>query len=82
MPKMGFQVTDDNNLAIANSRVVILCVQPNQVKKVLDDVGVMITSDHMLVSVDTGIPISQIQGLVSSDVPVIRAMPNTANCRR
>ncbi len=76
--KDGFQVTDDNNLAIANSRIVILCVQPNQVKKVLDDVGALITPDHVLVSVATGIPISQIQQAVSPDVSVIRAMPNTA----
>lgn len=74
----GFQVTVDNLEAASNSRVIFLCVQPKQLEKVLKELNPALTKEHILVSVITGVSIEQIKANLSSDIAVIRAMPNTA----
>jgi pyrroline-5-carboxylate reductase len=76
--KAGFGVTNDNLKAITSSKIILLCVQPKQLKNLMDEIKSSITSDHILVSVITGIALDQIKEMVEVQVPVVRAMPNTA----
>ena len=39
--------------------------------------GPLVSSDHVVVSVAAGVPISRIQGALHSATPVVRVMPNT-----
>ncbi|MGN6602647.1 MAG: pyrroline-5-carboxylate reductase [Ginsengibacter sp.] len=74
----GVDVTSDNNVAVRNSEVVILAVKPYQVSDVLQSFKSALTSKHILVSVVTGVLISEIQEIIKKNLPVFRAMPNTA----
>ena len=74
----GVKVTSDNAEAVRNSELVILAVKPYQVSDVLQSFKMKLTQKHMLVSVVTGVLISEIQEIIKKNIPVFRAMPNTA----
>lgn len=78
LQEKGVIVTSDNNAAVRNSSLVILAVKPFQVKEVLQAIQNDLSSEHILVSVITGIYIKDINDIISKTLPVFRAMPNTA----
>jgi pyrroline-5-carboxylate reductase len=74
----GVTVTTNNNQAVQNAEIIILAIKPFQVKDVLEGIVNDLTSRHILISVLTGVFVKDIQSIVSKDLPVFRAMPNTA----
>jgi len=74
----GIKVIADNAAAVSNSELIILAVKPFQIKDVLTGLKKVITEKHILVSVITGISISDIEETVKKKVAIFRAMPNTA----
>jgi pyrroline-5-carboxylate reductase len=74
----GVKVTTGNAEAVSNSELVILAVKPYQVTDVLNSFKAELTTKHILVSVVTGVLISEIEEIVKMRLPVFRAMPNTA----
>lgn len=74
----GVQVSNDNSFAVSQCSLIILAVKPFQVKEVLDGVKNQLSPEHILVSVVTGILISDIEEIINRQMPVFRAMPNTA----
>ena len=74
----GVTVTTDNELAVRNSELVILAIKPFQVSEVVNSFKNELTAKHLLVSVVTGVLISEIELLLPNKLPVFRAMPNTA----
>lgn len=74
----GFQLTSDNLNAVEQSRMILLCVQPKQLPKLIEQINPALTDKHMLVSVITGVSIDEIKSHLKIDLPVVRAMPNTA----
>ena len=71
-------VMDNNSNAVMQSELVILAVKPFQVKDVLEGIKAQLSPQHILVSVVTGILISEIQEVITLKLPLFRAMPNTA----
>ena len=78
LQQQGVQVETDNHSAVSRSQLVILAVKPFQVSEVVAGFKDALTTDHILVSVVTGVSIADIQALLSLPVAVFRAMPNTA----
>ncbi|MBV6643646.1 MAG: pyrroline-5-carboxylate reductase [Cyclobacteriaceae bacterium] len=78
LKKQGFRITQSNLQAVEQSRIVMLCVQPKQVKQVIQEINTKLNKDHIIVSVITGVKIDEIHKELKLDLPVIRAMPNTA----
>lgn len=80
--EMGVQVTTDNCAATQAAKLVVLCVKPYKVAEVLNDIGAHLNDSKVLVSVASGVTISDIRDALSAfghqAMPVIRAMPNTA----
>jgi pyrroline-5-carboxylate reductase len=75
----GFQVTKDNLAAVAGASVVVVAVEPQQLDGVLDAIGSALDPDrHVLVSVVSGANIADIARRLPREIPVVRAMPNTA----
>ncbi|MFA3783668.1 pyrroline-5-carboxylate reductase [Melioribacteraceae bacterium 4301-Me] len=75
----GFNITSDNKLAVKNSEVIILAVQPRQLNDLLIEIKPELNPEkHLLVSVVSGASIKAIKKLVGDEIKVIRAMPNTA----
>ena len=76
---VGVSVTDNNKQAIETSDVIIVALQPYNVKEVLE--GLKNSFDakkHVVISVVTGVFLKDLSAILTHDVPVFRAMPNTA----
>lgn len=79
LSELGFETTRDNAQAVRAARTILIAVEPQEVDHVLSEIAGEISSDrHLVISVVSGISINQIQRNLGSDVPVVRAMPNTA----
>lgn len=77
--KKGFVVTRDNKKAAANSKLIIIAVQPQQLNELLTEISPLIQANkHILISVVSGASINAIKKQVGKEVHVVRAMPNTA----
>lgn len=75
----GFAVTTSNPEAVATADVVFLCVLPQQLNAVLDEIKDSVNAERqLLISVVTGVHTNDIRDRLQSDVRIIRAMPNTA----
>jgi pyrroline-5-carboxylate reductase len=75
----GANVSSDNNEAAVFGDVIIIAVKPFQVQEVLQGIKANLDETrHMLVSVVTGVYIKDIYSIVQKQLPVFRAMPNTA----
>lgn len=75
----GANVTSDNNEAVQFADIIIVAVKPFQIKEVLDGFRENLNETrHTLVSVVTGIYIQDIYSIINKQLPVFRAMPNTA----
>jgi len=75
----GCLVTKDNLKAVQQSDVVIIAVEPQQLNPLLDEIAPRLRKErHILVSVISGVTIGEIRQRLRKQIPVIRAMPNTA----
>lgn len=75
----GFLTTSDNAAAVRRSALVLVAVEPRQLDGVLGEiVGELDPERHRLISVVSGVSVGDIERVVGDELPVIRAMPNTA----
>jgi pyrroline-5-carboxylate reductase len=78
LKEKGVEISDDNNAAAKKSDVIILAVKPFQVEDVLNGIKKDLTADKILISVVTGVLISEMEDIVKKKMTYFRAMPNTA----
>lgn len=67
----------DNRAAVANAPVVLLCVKPQVLAQVLDEIAPAIAPDALVISIAASTTVGFIQQKLGQDVAVVRAMPNT-----
>ncbi|MFT4094253.1 MAG: pyrroline-5-carboxylate reductase [Niabella sp.] len=77
LPK-SVKITDDNAKAAAESEVIILAVKPFQIAGVMQTITPQLTKKHTLISVITGVTVADLKEMAKIELPVFRAMPNTA----
>lgn len=75
--KFNVRGTLSNAEAVEGSDIVLLSVKPQTVPLVLAEVGSLLTPSQLLISVAASVSIAFIEKHIRTDVPVIRAMPNT-----
>jgi pyrroline-5-carboxylate reductase len=78
LKEKGVNVTIKNAEAVRSSELIILAVKPYQVSDVLNSFKKELSAKHILVSVVTGVLITEIEEIVKMKIPLFRAMPNTA----
>ncbi len=79
LEEKGILVSNDNAEALRFADLIILAIKPFQVKDVLSAMKTVLNAQkHLLCSVVTGVSIQDIQSIVGTGFPVVRAMPNTA----
>lgn len=79
LKQKGAIISDNNVDAVRFADVVILAVKPFQVQEILTSIkDELVEGRHMLVSVVTGVFISDMDGMIEKHIPMFRAMPNTA----
>ena len=67
----------DSRWAARESDIILLAVKPQHMAHVLKEIGPIIRSSQLVLSIAAGVPISFIERSLGKGVPVIRIMPNT-----
>ena len=75
----SIHVTDSNSYVLSQAQTVFLCVKPQVISRVLDDLSDSIEDSHLLVTIVAGKPLSFYQNAFGEDrhVRMVRLMPNT-----
>lgn len=77
LSEYGVRLMSDNVEAIKDSDLIIIAVKPYNIVNVLEELKDHLNpSKHILISVTAGVPISKIQDVIGTRIPVFRAMPN------
>ena len=63
--------------AIKGMDAIVLAVKPQVLPLVLEEIGDLVTSEQLVISIVAGIHTSQIAAQLKSDSPIVRTMPNT-----
>lgn len=75
----GFQTTTSNIAAVAEADTIFICVLPQQLNELLEELKDSIDcSKQLVVSVVTGAHTNAFRKILGEDTRIIRAMPNTA----
>ena len=72
----GVRYTENNIEAAEFADVVMLCVKPNVIKSVLEEIKDSVKG-KTVVSIAAGVSISFIENIIGNDKKIIRVMPNT-----
>lgn len=78
LKEKGFAVTANNIKGIEGSNVIFLAVLPQKVDVVLKEISRSINSNQLIISLVSGVKVKDIQFILGDDIPIVRAMPNTA----
>lgn len=73
----GITVTDDNSKAVKDADIVIIAVQPGQLKDVVSETK-NVLKDKLVVSTLTGVTLDDLHKEIDTSNSIVRAMPNTA----
>lgn len=74
--KWGVRTGKDNRTAVQNADVVVLCVKPQQMGALLDELAGHVAPRTLVISVAAGVRAERIETILGK-VPVVRVMPNT-----
>jgi len=75
--QLGVTPTSNNREAVKKANVILLCVKPQTVGHVVDEIKHELSEKKLLISIAASVPTDYIERRLSAKVPVIRAMPNT-----
>jgi pyrroline-5-carboxylate reductase len=67
----------DNRAAASAADIILLCVKPQTIGGVLDEIRSELTEKKLIVSIAASVPTEYIERRLGGNFPVIRAMPNT-----
>ncbi len=73
----GIAVTTDNRAAARKADLILLCVKPQAVGDVLEEIRADVNPAKLVISIAASVPTAYIEKRLGQNVPVIRTMPNT-----
>jgi pyrroline-5-carboxylate reductase len=75
--KLGIPVGTDNATAVRDSDIIFVCVKPQVVETVMQQIREQVSPRQLIISVAASVPTSQFEQALGKEVPIVRAMPNT-----
>ena len=78
-PKYGIKCFENNADAVSglsDDGIVLLCVKPQRLNRVLEELKNVVKPSHIIVSIIAGVRLGNISEELSNDL-IVRAMPNT-----
>src|SRR5437868_10059837 len=75
--QLGVKIGTDNRAAVAGAEIVLVCVKPQAVAQLLEEISADLAPGTLLISIAASVPIAFIQQRLPSGISVVRAMPNT-----
>ena len=73
----GITIQKSNRDAVSGSDVVLLCVKPQVIEKVLEEIASAADSGKLVISIAAGITLARIEKALTANPRVVRVMPNT-----
>ena len=67
----------DNRAVARGADVILLCVKPQTIGNVIDEIRPELNERKLVISIAASVPTDYIERRIGSNVPLIRAMPNT-----
>ena len=74
---LGIRVTTDNRAAVTGADTILVCLKPQLIRGVLEEVRDAIATKALVISTAASVPTTYIEEHLGRDLPVIRTMPNT-----
>jgi pyrroline-5-carboxylate reductase len=74
---LPISIGNENRAAARHADVILLCVKPQSVGPVVDEISPELNERKLVISIAASVPTDYIERRLSSHVPVVRAMPNT-----
>lgn len=79
LKQQGITVTSDNAKAVGQSSMIVICVQPTQVRDLFSEIHEAVDpKKHIIAYVIAAYTVEDIRDLIGSRVNIVRVMPNTA----
>ena len=75
--KLGITVGTDNRAAVRDADIIFVCVKPQVVESVMQEIRPNVSPKQLIISVAASVPTSQFEQALGKEIPVVRAMPNT-----
>jgi pyrroline-5-carboxylate reductase len=75
--KIGIPIGTDNASAARGADILLICVKPQAVQGVLEEIRPNIRPEQLVISVAASVPTGHIESALGASIPVVRAMPNT-----
>jgi pyrroline-5-carboxylate reductase len=75
--RYGITMLADNDEAVEQADVVVLCVKPAQMKVVVEELSGHVRDDQLFISVAAGVELDAFAAWLGKPVAVVRSMPNT-----
>jgi pyrroline-5-carboxylate reductase len=75
--KLGIAVGTDNAKAVQGADIIFICVKPQTVDEVMEEIRAHLAPGAILISVAASVSTGQIETVLGTKHAVIRAMPNT-----
>jgi pyrroline-5-carboxylate reductase len=75
--KLGVPVGTDNLAAVSKADIIFVCVKPQVVQELMEQIRPAVSPDQLVISVAASVSTSQIEKALGGNTPVVRAMPNT-----
>jgi pyrroline-5-carboxylate reductase len=73
----GITMLADNDMAVDQADVVVLCVKPAQMQAVIEDFSAHVRDDQLFISVAAGVELDSLAYWLGKSVAIVRSMPNT-----
>jgi pyrroline-5-carboxylate reductase len=73
----GVSITTDNREAAVGADLILLCVKPQNIAKIIGEIEAELDESKLLVSIAAGVSTAMLEDSTPDGVPVVRAMPNT-----
>lgn len=76
-----WQIRTSTNLrdAVAGAEIVLLCVKPMTIPKVLTEIKSVMRDNHLVISIAAGVRIAFLQEMIGRRLGIVRTMPNIAS---
>lgn len=75
--KYGVETTTDNKKTASKSDMLFLCVKPNVLYSVINEIKDSIKPETIIVSIAAGQPMDKITAAFGREIKLVRVMPNT-----
>ena len=75
--KLAVQILTDNVRAVQEADIVIVAVKPQNMSLILKTIAPAVNTDKLVISTAASVSVAYIENILTSNVPVVRAMPNT-----